>query len=264
MATISIGLVALSAEISGAGEWLMLQHEIGGSLESFSALTPFLDRHFRVLRYDQRGAGRSSRIAGPFSIETQVEDLGALIDKTCGGAAVHIAGVAIGSALAARFAARNPQRVKTLVLACPAPGVSADRIRYLEERAAQVAREGMQATVESSLGNSYPPEVRRDAAAYADYRARFLANDPQSYAAINLAFGKFDATPDLPNIKCPTLVIAGTHDKLRPPSFVRTVADKISGSYFSEIDSGHIMPVQAPRAMASVMLSFYEEIGVIP
>jgi 3-oxoadipate enol-lactonase len=147
------------------------------------------------------------------------------------------------------------------VLACPAPGVDADRVAYLETRAAAVEREGMAATIENTLANSYPPQVRDDPAAFAAYRDRFLANDPVSYAAINRAFARFDVTPDLQNIKCPTLVLAGTHDTLRPPAFVRGIAGRIPGARYAEINSGHIMPLQAPDALAVAMTDFYAAIG---
>ena len=201
MPTFSAADAALNYRLEGSGsDFLILVHEIGGSLETWSATVPALAQQFRVLRYDQRGAGNSARIAGAFRIETQVDDLRALIEGMA-GQACHVAGVAIGAALAARLAARQPRLVKSLVLACPAPSVSAARVAYLQKRAGEVERSGMAATAEESLANSYPAAFRDDV--FAAYRKRFLANDPQSYAAINRAFAEFDATPDLPNIKCP-------------------------------------------------------------
>ena len=260
MGTISTGGAVLHYRLDGAdGDRLVLLHEIGGSLETWSAVAPKLAPPFAVLSYDQRGAGRSDRIAGEFSIETQVDDLRALIERL-GTPPCHLAGVAIGAAIAVRLAAHHPKLVQSLVLACPAPGVSAERVHYLDERARQVEREGMVATVDSSLANSYPAEIRRDPHTFAAYRARFLANDANSYAAINRAFAKFDATPDLSVIRCPTLVLAGKHDRLRPPDFVRGVAAAIPGARYAEIDSGHIMPVQAPAEMAAAMTAFYESL----
>ena len=263
MKRISVGNADLNIETSGSGEeWLVLLHEIGGTLESWSAVAPALSKRFHVLRYDQRGAGHSDRIKGEFSIETQIDDLRALLDALSVRGPCHLAGGAIGSALAVRFNARFPKAVRTLVLACPAMNVSADRIEYLNARAAKVESEGMGAVVESSLANSYPPNVIRDEKAYAAYRARFLANDPASYAAINRAFSKFDAMPDLAAIKCPTLVLAGAHDKLRPPDAVREVVERIPGARHAVIDSGHIMPVQAPQAMIAAMNAFYDEVAL--
>jgi 3-oxoadipate enol-lactonase len=258
MPTISIEGATINYALSGEGpDWLVLLHEIGGTLETWSPVVPRLEQRFRVLRYDQRGAGGSSRIAGAFSIDRQVDDIAALTAALGHDGGSHVAGVAIGAALAVRHAARNPDKVKTLVLACPAPGVSADRIAYLAKRAAQVEREGMTATVDSTLGNSYPPDVIRDRAVYDAYRARFLANDPASYAAINRAFADFDAGPDLAAIRCPTLVLAGRHDRLRPPDYVKGIAAQIAGAELKELDSGHIMPLQAPEALGAAMEDFY-------
>ena len=257
MPVVQLGPATINYELSGDGPLLVLLHEIGGTLETWSEVAAALAPRFRTLRYDQRGAGKSSRIEGAFLLETQVDDIGALLDALGERGPCHIAGVAIGAAFALRFAARHPQRVKSLVLACPAPGVDAARIDYLKTRADAVEREGMASTVVSSLGNSYPAEERRDPAVFEAYRERFLANDPKSYAAINRAFADFDVTPDLPNIKCPALVLAGMHDKLRPPAFVSGVAGKIPGARFAELPSGHIMPVQAPQALAAAMADFY-------
>lgn len=258
MPTISIEGATINYALSGEGpDWLVLLHEIGGTLETWSPVVPRFEKHFRVLRYDQRGAGGSSRIEGAFSIERQVEDIAALTAALGARGPCHVAGVAIGAALAIRHAVRNPGKVKTLVLACPAPGVSADRIEYLAVRAGQVEREGMAATVDNTLGNSWPPETIRDRAVYDAYRARFLANDPASYAAINRAFAKFDAVPDLGAIRCPTLVLAGRHDRLRPPDYVQGIAAGIPGAELRQVDSGHVMPMQAPEALADAMEDFY-------
>lgn len=261
MPAIAVGATSIHYESSGAGDWLVMLHEIGGTLETWTTVAKQLEPRLTVLRYDQRGAGRSQRIAGDFRIETHIDDLTGLLAALGVSRPCHFAGVAIGAAILARLAARRPEIVRSLVLACPAPGVSADRVRYLKARADAVEREGMASTVESSLGNSYPPEVRRDPNVFAAYEARFLTNDPKSYAAINRAFAGFDATADLPAIRCPTLVLAGKHDRLRPPAFVRDVAAKIPAARYAELDSGHIMPIQAPAEMAAAMLGFYEQIS---
>ncbi len=255
MPRISIGDVSLNYELSGAGEWLVLIHEIGGTLHTWSVVAQALSPRFRVLRYDQRGAGGSDPIRGAFSIDTHVVDLRELLDELGPGQPVHLVGVAIGSAIALRCATRFPLDVKSLVLACPALTVNADRKDYLQKRAAQVEREGMGATVDSTLDNSYPAAFRN--ADYDAYRARFLQNDPQSYAAINRAFMSFDACSDCAQVKCPALVLAGKQDKLRPPDAVKKVAAQISDARYAEIDSGHIMPMQAAGEMVAAMSQFY-------
>jgi 3-oxoadipate enol-lactonase len=257
---INAGGATFNYELAGAGETLELLHEIGGTLRSWSAVVPDLAKRFQVLAYDQRGCGGSDRIVGDFSLDTHIADLRTLVAALGLRGRLHLAGVAIGAALAVRYVASFPRDIGSLVLACPALNVSEERKIYLAERAALVAGEGMAATVEQTLGLSYPPEAMRDPAVYGAYRDRFLANDPKSYAAINTAFTRFDVMPDLAAIRVPTLVLAGTHDRLRPPAQVRQVAERIAGARYSEIDAGHLMPVQAPEAMAAAMLAFYNPI----
>jgi len=258
---INAGGATFSYELTGAGETLVLLHEIGGTLQSWAEVAPALATRFQVLAYDQRGCGGSDRIVGDFSLDTHIADLRTLIAALGLRGRLHLAGVAIGAALAVRYASSFPGNIGSLVLACPALNVSADRKTYLADRAALVVAEGMAATVEQTLGLSYPPEATHERAAYDAYRTRFLANDPKSYAAINTAFARFDAMPDLAAIRAPTLVLAGVNDRLRPPAQVREVASRIAGARYGEIDAGHLMPVQAPAAMAQAMLAFYDTVA---
>jgi 3-oxoadipate enol-lactonase len=257
MDLVDIGGTRFRCDVTGqGGDWLVLLHELGGSLESWTPAVPELAKHFRVLRFDLRGAGQSDRLRGDFSIDTLIGDVGAMLGHF-GIASCHLAGTAIGSGIGIRFAASNPQRVKSLVLAAPVMGVVPERKVYLRDRAARVAKEGMQAVVDDTLSRSYPPAVIRDKAVYDAYRARFLANDPEGYAALNRAFIDFDAVPDLGKLQCPVLVVAGQHDGLRTPEEAGRVAAKIRDARLVVIDAAHIAPTQAPAELTKVMLEFY-------
>ena len=48
-----------------------------------------------------------------------------------------------------------------------------------------------------SLANSYPAEVRHNAEEFRKFRARWLANDPQSFAAINRMLADSTVTEEL-------------------------------------------------------------------
>jgi 3-oxoadipate enol-lactonase len=257
MEQVEIGGARFRCDVAGQGDdWLVLLHELGGSLESWSPAVPELAKHFRVLRHDMRGSGQSEKLRGDFRIDTLVSDVRAMLDHF-GIASCHLAGTAIGSGIGIRFAAANPQRVKSLVLAAPVMGVVPERKVYLRDRAALVAKEGMQAVADDTLSRSYPPVVIRDKAAYDAYRARFLANDPESYAALNRAFIDFDAVPDLSKLQCPVLVIAGQHDGLRTPEEGARVAAQIKDARLVVIDAAHIAPTQAPGELAREMVEFY-------
>ena len=103
----------------GAGPVLVLIHEMGGSLENWETVCQALP-DFQVLRYDTRCAGLSQKPVGELSIDEHVADLAALLDALDIQGPLAVAGIAVGAAIAIRFAARYPQRVSHLLAMAPA------------------------------------------------------------------------------------------------------------------------------------------------
>ena len=240
---------------------LIAIHELGGSLNSFTEIVPHLQRDFRILRYDQRGAGLSEKPRRPFTFADHVSDLERVLDHAGIAPPYHLLGLAAGAAIAVAFAHKHPKDSVALALCAPALSVSADRRTYLEGRTALAARDGMRAVEGDTLSRSYPERYReRDPARFAVYRAAFLANDPVSYGHVNMAFADADVGEALRALRAPCLLLAGEHDGLRPPEQVKTIIAQIEGAKFDAIDSGHIMPVQAPEAMSQAVRSFFQSV----
>ncbi|WP_315832263.1 alpha/beta hydrolase [Bradyrhizobium prioriisuperbiae] len=244
-------------EVAGQGAELVLLHELGGTLQSFDTLVPLLTQRFRVLRYDQRGAGSSRAVHGRMTIEDHAADLAQLLAAVGFAPTCRITSVAAGAAIAVAFASRSDAAVPALALCAPALAVSPERRAYLVARSDDVRRNGMADIVESTLGRSYPDALRTDHHTYEAYRRRFLANDPVSYAEANMALATTRIAEALPGLTMPCLVLAGRHDLLRPPADVEATARAIPNATFATIDSGHLMPVQAPQAMAEHLLRFF-------
>ena len=257
MQWIELAGAALRYEVSGTGpETLVLVHEMGGTLDSWDHVLPALRAGRRVLRYDTRGAGQSEKIAGTANIDAMADDIAGLLDAAGIAGPVAIAGCAVGGAIALNFTHRHPGRVRALVLMGPALSIPAERRDAALQRASELEAGSMRDVVEASLGASYPAIVQHDAAHFRQFRARWLANDPRSYAAINRMLVGMDLNPFCATITCPTLVMAGQHDPLRPPAVVRPVAQAIPGARFVEIASGHFMAVQTPGIVADTINQF--------
>ena len=253
---------ALRYDLSGAGPTtLVLIHEMGGTLDSWDQGLGALNNGRRVLRYDTRGAGLSEKIGGAVTWNDMADDLKGLLDALKIGK-VALAGIAVGAAIAVHFAVRNPDRAAALVLHGPATGVSEDRRRQTLERAAAVEAGGMRGVVETSLANSYPPIVRHNQDVFREFRARWLANDPQSFAAINRMLAAEDITEELAKIACPTLVTAGRHDILRAPAVIEPMARRIPGAEFLELNTGHFASVQTPGTMSQAIHYFLHAQGL--
>jgi 3-oxoadipate enol-lactonase len=244
--------------VSGRGpRSLVLIHELAGTLESFDRMVPGLEADFRILRADQRGAGLSEKVRAPFGLDDLVEDTLALLRAAGLAPPYCVAGIASGAAIAAALALRCPNDVAALALCAPSLGTNPDRRHYLSERSETAKRQGMRAIVEMVFERTYPPHDRGDPEVYAEHRGRFLAIDPVCYAHANRMLAEVALEPSLAQIVCPCLLLAGRHDQMRPPAQVERYTALFRRAELAVIDSGHIMVVQAPDAVAAAMREFF-------
>lgn len=238
------------------GTPLVLVHEMGGALESWDRLMPHLaDR--RVLRLDMRGFGMATKVSRVNSLDAMADDIAFALDAAEIAAPVDLSGMAVGAAAALRFATRHPQRTRALVLAGPALGVAEEKRAPLLARADRIETGGMAAIAEEELGFTYPPALRAEEA-FSTYRARWLGNDPVSYAATCRMLAALDMRVELAALKTPTLLLAGTLDPLRPPSLVHTYAEAMPAADFEVVASGHVPAWQTPQDYAAALLRFLD------
>ena len=232
--------VGLRYELSGKGDrTLVLVHEMGGSLESWDDVAPRFADSRRVLRYDTRGAGLSQKVRGELGIGTMADDIAALLDNIGIAGKVALAGIAVGGAIALHFAARYPERTSAVAVGSPATGVAPDRRAAALERVAKIEAAGMAFAVEDSMLNGYAPELRGDIKRFKQYRARWLGNDPSSYATVWRMLAGVDMQDELATLRCPALVIGGSLDRVRPPRLAEAAAGSSSGARYIGCPTGH-------------------------
>jgi 3-oxoadipate enol-lactonase len=262
MEFIDLDGVALRYELSGRGDrTLVLVHEMGGSLESWDDVAPKLAESRRVLRYDTRGAGMSQKARGELGIDTMAGDIAALLDHIGIAGQVALAGIAVGGAVALHFAARYSERTSAVAVGSPATGIAPERRTAALERVARIEAAGMAFAVTDSMQNGYPPELRSDIKRFERYRARWLGNDPLSYATIWRMLAGLDMQAELAGLRCPVLVIGGSLDRVRPPALAQASASAIPGARYIEVKTGHYMSVQTPDLIADCIDAFLREVG---
>jgi 3-oxoadipate enol-lactonase len=254
--------VALRYELSGTGDrMLVLVHEMGGSLESWDEVVPRLAGSRRVLRYDTRGAGMSQKARGDLGLDTMADDIAALLDALGIAGKVALAGIAVGGAIALHFAARYPERTSAVVVGSPATGIVPDRRAAALERLAKIETGGMASVVEDAMLNGYAPELRGNAGRFERFRARWLGNDPASYATIWRMLANADMQEELTRLRCPVLVIGGSLDRVRPPAVAEQVAKTIPGARYVEVRTGHYMAVQTPNLISDRIDEHLKAVG---
>ena len=115
--------ISIHYHFSGeAGPVVVLLHEMGGTLDSWDDVAPGLGKRFRVLRYDQRGAGLSEKVRQGYGNDAVVEDLAALLRALDLPPPYHLVAVAAAATHVLGFMERYPQQVKSLVLCNPGAG----------------------------------------------------------------------------------------------------------------------------------------------
>ncbi|WP_048644867.1 alpha/beta fold hydrolase [Nitratireductor soli] len=218
----------------GGDRTVVLLHEMGGSLESYDAVVAGLGARWSVLRYDQRGAGRSQAPSGSLSIDMAAADLDGLLDALSIERPVALVGTAVGAGVAIGFAARHPEKVAALVLLAPATGLIA------EHRAATI--EKIEALEE-------------------DLRHGIADNAKSGRLATWRMLADMDLDADIAALDCPVLVAAGTDDAFRPPDHVADVAGRIAGARYTLLNTGHVMAIDTPDLVVATVTGFLDEVG---
>jgi 3-oxoadipate enol-lactonase len=255
--------VSLRYQEEGAGDkTVVLIHEMGGTLESWDGVVPFLTDRYRVIRYDMRGFGLSEKIHGAFTLDDAIADLDGVLDVLGVNGPVALAGGAVGGGIALRMAAKRTEQVQALVAMAPATEIPPERQASAKAFPAKLAAMGIRSLVHDSTAPTQFPEVlRTDPKAFQRWISQQCANDPESYAATLLMLLDGVYAPYFDQIKCPTLVVAGEHDPGRQPEIVKPVADAIEGATFRVIKSGHYMAVQTPDLVGQMIADFLNDAG---
>lgn len=253
MLTIRANDLEIGYDVLGAGPPLVMLHGATSSgRDTFGAQIPALASAFRLYLPDARGHG-STRwdTAAGFHAAWLVDDLEAFVDGL-GLTTFHLFGFSMGAMTALDFAARAPDRVRTLVVA----GASAEH----EPRASVVKR------------LMDPARVVRDEPAWAAdlARAHDPVQGPGAWQRLLAAIAEDIATQPaltataLRGITAPTLAMCGDRDPLVPVGQARDLARQVrAGRLFVAPDSGHDVLTRQPALALEALEGFYRSTASI-
>ena len=235
-------------------------------------------RGFRVVRYDNRDIGLSTKVGGGppnvlagaigltrssrYTLSEMALDAVGLLDHL-GVDRAHLVGVSMGGMIAQTLAARHSDRVASLCSMLSGPGgrrrsvmprMSVIGILLARPPVERNAYAAHVAKIFTRIGSpGYPADFER-------LRERALLMYDRSYYPTGSArqlmaiMASGDRTAELREIRCPTLVIHGKADKLIPSSAGEEVARAIPAARLELIEGmGHDLPAALwPRLVRSI------------
>ena len=251
-------------EIAGDGFPLVLSHAAFLDSRMFDSIWEPLAQHFRVVRYDMRGYGRSSPVTGPIARRADLDQLFEYLDIT----KAHLVGCSYGGELALDLTLERPERIASLTLVGATPGgfeLKGEPPRYMLEMFDAVQRGDVDQASELQIRiwldgqdrepEQVDPELRRKALEMNRVPVRqktFLIADSQTVNPLDPA-----AVTRLEQVSCPTLIIAGSLDH---PEVLRAADEMVAripqAQKIIMEGSGHVPSYEQPDQFVRLLLEF--------
>jgi len=228
-----------------------------------------LAAHRRVIFYDQRGTGRSTRLHKGMTctLADQIADLEAL-RAHLGIAKMDLLGHSWGGYLVMAYAARHPEHIAHLMIVDSAAPKWQDTVFLFKD----VFPEGMERQTSVAFAEALGDSTAQDTDLLEYFpmlfyspekRDQFMANaNPRQYQRevneqVDADVRRFDLNPELPKFKFPTLVITGRYDMNVAPSVAWKIHQAIPGSRFHVFEkSGHLPYFEERAGFVSVIEEF--------
>jgi 3-oxoadipate enol-lactonase len=214
------------------GEPVLLIQGLGADSRGWLRQRRALSARYHGIVFDNRGAGKSDHPPAPYDLEVMAADAVAVLDAT-GIERAHIMGASMGGIFAQIIAVRNPERVRSLVLACTACRHHTWRRELLEEWADTAETDGMGSfTREAVRWLIGPRSLRRFWPAVGLVGPLAMTGSPEAFVAqVRAILAMEDELRDeLAWVDVPTLVLVGSQDILTPMGDAEELAEEIPGA----------------------------------
>ena len=255
--------LSFHVEQDGKGPPLLLIAGLGYSSWCWQELSAALRDQWRVIRFDNRGTGRSDKPAGPYTIPMLADDAAAVLDA-CKAVPAHVLGHSMGGYIALTLALRHPGHVRSLMLASTSPGgpdtepmpqVTVDTWRQAASMTPQeYARRSMPKSFAPGWTTQHPGEFE------ALLKRRLEYPTPMAcWSAQYAACAEYIAQGvDVARIDKPALVVHGDADNVVPLANGRLLSRKLPhGEWAPAPGVGHLPFLEQPEAFAARARSFF-------
>ena len=257
MPLIDVGDCELYVQVEGPerAPFLILSNSLGTTLEMWDRQVAAFTGHFRLVRFDRRGHGRSGVPKGPYSMERLGRDVLAIMDAV-GIRKANWCGLSMGGMEGMWLGAYTAEHFNKIVLANTSCHYANkdfwnDRIKLIRAHGglAPLADRLTEAWFTREFRAREPPTAER-------LRSGLIATPVEGYIACGEAVRDMDHRNILAQITAPTLVIVGRHDPATTPEAGEFIRSEIPNASLAMIDAAHISNVEQPTQFTDAVLGF--------
>ncbi len=253
--------VEIYYETWGRGEPLLILPGLGADLRIWACQRLAFGRRHRCIAMDNRGAGRSGKPAGPYSVAQMAADAHAVLDAEQ-IATADVLGYSMGSFAAQHLALHHPDRVGSLVLA----GSSARNHQWRRDLLSHWSDLAASRGVHVMARNAFPwllgPRTARRFGLWINALWPLILSQPahafrSQEDAILAMDDSDDARAALGAISAPTLVVNGGEDQLMPPADAAELAGLIPNATLKVLPrAGHGLMLEAAAEFNDAVLGY--------
>ncbi len=175
---------------------------------------------------------------------------------------VVVVGLSMGGYVAFSLMSRHRDLVSALVLCDTRADPDSEEV--LERRTKQqrqVREDGTAPVIDALLDTLLSEHTRQHRPEVVDQARRLMNNPPAGFlGALEAMKTRPDASPQLPSIQVPTLVMVGEDDKPSPPEVARAMHERIAGSRLEVLPrAGHLSNLEVPGAFNQALAGFLDD-----
>jgi abhydrolase domain-containing protein 6 len=244
----------------GTGEPLVVLHGFAANKDHWTMIAPLLTRHFRLIAPDVPGFGDSSRHPDArYGLDEQLARIAGFVDALQLDQ-FHLGGNSMGGYLSAMFAARYPDRVKSLWLLAPAGVLAAapSELQMMFERGENpllvddVRTFDVLADLAFTVQPPMPAQFKRPLVKRAMSEAPFNAK-----IFTEIFTDPVDLETELEGCDVRSMIVWGDGDRLLHPNGAEILSRVLANSECRIMQRmGHVPMVERPTETAADFLRF--------
>ncbi len=266
MPTVQTKGINIAYEINGTGQPLVLVTGVGYGKWFWHKVVPGLSRYYKVVTFDNRGAGDSDKPIGPYTVPMMAADTAGLLDAL-NVTGAHVMGHSLGGYIAQELIVTRPNLVSKLILASTNCGgmkvipITPEAMQVLTDRSGDPVE-----LVKRGIAIACAPGFAQRQLAIAQELLQYRFTNPvppaQYAAQVAAGAGTMAYTDEIVDarmqaIHVPTLILFGEFDRVVPPGNAELMAKKIKQAQVKILPGvGHMFPIEDPAATVDAMISF--------